>query len=65
MLFSEIAQFVEVCHGVSTRHLTTSPAVTATPPRVPATEIVHRSPLSIAPAVPLPPVDGNTLPDAE
>ena len=46
------------------RERTTSPAVTATPPRVPATEIVQRSHLRTAPAVPDPPVAGKVLIEA-
>lgn len=64
MFVSAIAQFVEVCPGVSTIARTISPGVTATPPRVPATDIVQRSHFSIAPAVPDPPEEGNTFQDA-
>lgn len=63
-LFSDIAQFAAVVPGVSTIARITSPAVTATPPRVPATDIVHRSHLRIAPAVPDPPVEGHVFADA-
>lgn len=64
-LFSEIAQFESVVPGVSTRARITSPAVTGCPQRVPATDIVHRSPFRIAPAVPDPPVVGHRFDDAE
>lgn len=63
-LFSDIAQFAAVVPGVSMRARITSPAVTATPPRVPATDIVHRFPFRIAPAVHDPPVEGHVFVDA-
>lgn len=63
-LFSDIAQFAAVVPGVSTSARITSPAVTATPPRVPATDIVHRSHFRIAPAVQDPPVEGHVFADA-
>lgn len=59
-----IFQLLAVCHGVSTLAITESPICTAVPPRVPATEIIHISPFNTAPAVPEPPEDGNTLPEA-
>jgi len=61
---SAIAQFVEVCHGVSTIARTRSPGVTETPPSVPATDTVQRSHFSIAPAVPDPHEAGNVLTEA-
>lgn len=64
ILFSVTAQFELVCPGVSTNARTRSPGVTAFPPSVPATDTVHRSPFSTAPADPLPQVEGNALPDA-
>lgn len=64
MFVSAIAQFVEVCPGVSTRARTISHAVTATPPSVPATDTVQRSPFNTAPAVHDPPEEGNTFHEA-
>ena len=63
-LFSDIAQFDAVVPGVSTSARITSPAVTALLPRVPATDIVHRSDLRIAPATQDPPVEGHVFDDA-
>ena len=63
-LFSDIAQFARVFHGVSTIARTTSHAVTATPQRVPAIDIVQRSPFNIAHAVPDHPEEGKTFPEA-
>lgn len=64
MFVSDTAQFPAVCPGVSTIARTMSPAVTAVPPSVPATDIVHRSPFKIAPTVPDPHEAGNVFTDA-
>lgn len=64
MFVSAIAQFAAVCAGVSTIARTISPGVTATPPRVPATDTVQRSHFMIAPAVPDPHEAGNVFTEA-
>ena len=61
---SSTDQLLAVCHGVSVKDLRESPIATGTPPRVPATLINQKSHFRIAPAVPEPPVEGNTLPEA-
>lgn len=57
-------QFPAVCHGVSTFAITESPICTAVPPSVQATEIIHKSHLRTAQAVPEPPLAGKVLPEA-
>lgn len=57
-------QFDAVCPGVSARARTESPISTATPQRVPATEINHISPFKTAPAVPDQPEAGNVFTEA-
>lgn len=64
ILASKTDQLVAVCHGVSVSALTESPILTATPHIVPATDMYHRSPLRMAPAVPDPPEEGNRFTEA-
>lgn len=59
-----IFQFPAVCPGVSIFAITESHICTAVPPSVPATDIIHISHFTTAPAIPDPPVDGNRFIDA-
>lgn len=64
ILESRIFQFAAVCPGVSIFTITESHICTAVPPSVPATDIIHISHFTTAPAIPEPPVDGNRFIDA-
>lgn len=63
-VFSIKSQLEAVCHGVSFIAMMRSPAVTGVPPREPATEHIQKSPESIAPTRPEPPVAGKRLVEA-